>query len=129
MRILGELTRSNRTFLKRSVPIAAFIAALCCFTPVVIVLIGLGSVSYAASLNELLYGEYWWAFQLAGFTFLVSALVVHLYTNENVCSMAAAVRKRRRILNLLGVAVVLGATAYVLWMVVVELVGLALGIM
>lgn len=125
----ADLTETDRRFLKRFVPIAAFIGGLCCFTPVAVVLLGIGSVSYAISLTDLLYYQYAWAFRLAGLTVLLSAFVVHLYTHEGVCSVDAAVRRRNRILNLLAVTVSLGVFAYVIWLyVVVEIVGLLLGI-
>lgn len=124
-----ELTETDRRFLVRFVPVAAFIGGLCCFTPVAVVFLGIGSVSYAVSLTDLLYYEYAWAFRLAGLTFLLSAFVVHLYVNEEVCSVDAAVRRRRQILNLLGVVLTAGAIAYVVWLyVIVEIVGLLLGI-
>lgn len=124
-----ELTDSDRRFLTRSVPIAAFIGGLCCFTSVVVVLLGLGSISYAIALTDLLYYEYRWAFRLAALTFLLGASAVYLYASEDVCSVDAAVRKRRKILNIVGLAIVLAAIAYVIWLyVIVELVGWALGI-
>jgi hypothetical protein len=124
-----ELSDSDRRFLKRSVPVAAFIGGLCCFTPVVVVLLGLGSVSYAASLTDLLYYQYAWAFRLAGLVFLLAAVGIHLYTNRGVCSLDAARRKRRAIVNLVFAAVGLGALAYIVWLyVIVEIVGLVLGI-
>lgn len=124
-----ELTEPDRRFLGLSVAVAAFIGGLCCFTPVVVVLLGLGSVGYAASLTDVLYGQFAWAFRLAGLTFLLGAVGVHLFVHEDVCSVDAAVRKRRKILNLLGLAITLAVVAYVIWLyVIVELVGLALGI-
>ena len=124
-----ELTDADWRFLKLSVPVAAFIGGLCCFAPVVVVLAGIGSVSYAVSLTDLLYYEYAWAFRLVGLAFLLGAGVVYLYTNEEVCSVDAAVRKRRKIVNLLGVALVAGTVAYVVWLyVIVEIMGLLLGI-
>lgn len=124
-----ELTDADWLFLKLSVPIAAFIGGLCCFAPVVVVLAGIGSVSYAVSLTDLLYYEYAWAFRLAGLAFILNAFVTHLYTNEEARSVDAAVRKRRKILNLLGIAIILAALAYAVWLyVVVELIGMALDI-
>lgn len=125
----ADLTETDRRFLKRVVPVAAFIGGLCCFTPVAVVLLGIGSVSYAIALTDLLYYEYAWAFRLAGLAFLLSAFVVHLYANKGVCSVDAAVRRRRKIINLLGIVISLGVFAYVVWLyVIVELVGLILGI-
>ena len=124
-----ELTDADWQFLKLSVPVAAFIGGICCFAPVVVVLAGIGSVSYAVSLTDLLYYEYAWAFRLAGLAFLLGAGVVYLYTNEEVCSVDAAVHKRGKIVNLLGVALVAGTVAYVVWLyVIVEIIGLLLGI-
>lgn len=123
------LEESDWRFLRVAVPIAAFIGGLCCFIPVVVVLLGIGSVAYAASLTDLLYYEYAWAFRLAGLGFVLAAVVVHLYANEAVCSVDEAVRKRRKVVNLVFLAVTLGAFAYIIWLyVIVELVGLALGI-
>ena len=129
MTAADELTDADRRFLTLSVPVAAFIGGLCCFTPVAVVLLGIGSVSYAASLTDLLYYEYAWAFRLAGAAFLLTALGAHLFVSGSVCSVDDAVRKRRTVLNLVGVTLTVGAVAYVVWLyVVVELVGLALGI-
>jgi hypothetical protein len=125
----GERERDERRFLLTFVPLSAFVGGLCCFTPVATVLLGLGSVSYAASLTDLLYYEYAWAFRLAALGLLLGALAVHLRRSGEVCTLEEAVRKRRRIANLAATAVALAAVVYVLWLyVVVELAGLALGI-
>lgn len=125
----SDLGPDEKNFLKTIVPVSAFIGGLCCFTPVVVVLLGIGSVSYAASLTDLLYYEYRWVFQAAGLAFLLGGLCVYLYSSGEVCSLDDAVRKRRKILNLVGISVALGALAYIFWLyVVVELIGIALGI-
>lgn len=124
-----ELTDTDRRFLKRVVPVAAFVGGLCCFAPVAVVLLGIGSVSYAISLTDLLYYQYAWAFRLAGLAVLLCGFAVHLYTNEGVCSVDAAVRRRQKIVTLLVVTVSLGIFAYVIWLyVIVEIIGLVLGI-
>jgi hypothetical protein len=116
-------------FLGIAVPIAAFVGGLCCVTPVVTVLFGLGSVAYATSLTEVLYGEYRWAFRLAGLCVIGAAFVVHSYSSKNVCSVDAAVRRRRELLTLFALAVGLATLAYIVWLyVIVELAGIALGI-
>lgn len=124
-----ELTADDKRFLSLAVPASAFVGGLCCFTPVVTVLLGLGSVSYAASLTDLLYYQYAWAFRLAGLTFLAGALGVYLYRSEGICSLDDARRSRRRLVNLIAITVALSGLAYILWLyVIVELLGLALGI-
>lgn len=127
--MLSELTPTRRRFLRRYVPATALVAALCCLTPVAIVLVGMASVSYAAGLADVLWGQYGWVFQLAGLLFLLGAVGVHLYGHEEVCSLDDAVRKRRLITNFVVIALLLSVLAYALLMFVVEVAGMALGIM
>lgn len=124
-----RFSAEDKRFLTVSVPIAAFIGGLCCFIPVVTVLFGLGSVSYAVALTDLLYYDYGWAFRLAGLGFLLSALAIYVHQKEDVCTISGARRNRRKIINLTAAAVGLGALAYVFWLyVVVELIGIGLGL-
>ncbi len=124
-----KLAEEDKGFLKKYVPISAFIGGLCCFTPVVVVLFGLGSVSYAASLSDLLYGQYAWVFRSAGLLFVLAALGIYLYREQGVCSIDEAKRQRNRIINLVAATVGLAALGYVVWLYgIVELMGLALGI-
>lgn len=125
----SRFTAEDKRFLKISAPVAAFIGGLCCFVPVVTVLFGLGSVSYAIALTDLLYYDYGWAFRLAGLGFLLSALAVYFYQNEGVCSIEDTKRNRRKIINLTAATIGLGAILYVVWLyVIVELIGIGLGI-
>lgn len=55
--------------------IPVVVASLCCLTPIVIVLFGLGSVSLAASLANTLYGTYAWVFRIAGLVLLGLSIV------------------------------------------------------
>ena len=55
--------------------IPVVIASLCCLTPVVIVLFGLGSVSLAASLADTLYGTYAWVFRIVGLVLLGLSII------------------------------------------------------
>lgn len=53
--------------------IGGFIASLCCIGPVIIVLFGLGSLSFALSI-----GTYSWLFISLGIIFFVTALIFYL---------------------------------------------------
>lgn len=85
--------RGRSAVLSGISPRRVFIGGLCCFTPVVFVLSGVGSVSYAAGLTDVLYYEYRWAFQLAGLGFFTAAFEAHSYSTKGVCSLETAVRK------------------------------------
>lgn len=109
--------------------IPVIIASLCCLTPVIIVLFGLGSVSLAASLADTLYGEYKWVFRAAGLVLLALALVWYLRREKGICTIDEAKKRRNEILNITLVALTAGVVGYFVFLyVVVEYVGMWLGI-
>jgi heme A synthase len=124
-----ELSDEQTSFLKKVVPIAAFIGGLCCFTPVVLVLLGLSTVTFAASLSDVLYGQYKLAFIGATLLFLFGALFWYFYKKENICSIDSVKRKRRLIINFTLTALIIVTIAYVIWLyVIVEIIGIFLGL-
>jgi amino acid transporter len=124
-----KLDEKEKSFLKKIVPIAAFIAGLCCFAPVVLVLFGISTVAFAASLSDLLYGTYKWAFRGAALLFLGLALFWYLYKKEKVCTIDELKKKRRKIINLVLLTLITAIVAYIIWLyVIVEIIGILLGI-
>lgn len=124
-----KLEAEQKKILKKVAPVTAFIGGLCCFTPVVLVLLGLGSVAYAASLSDLLYGSYKWVFRGVALLLLLSTLAWYFYKKENVCSIDEFKRKRRKIINFTLLTLVVAIIIYIVWLyVIVELIGLFLGI-
>lgn len=124
-----QISEKDKSFLKKVVPVAAFVGGLCCFTPVVLVLLGLSTVSFAASLSDVLYYQYRWAFRGVALLLLFSAVGWYLYKKEGICTLDQVKRNRRKIINLLLVAFVVGVLAYIIWLyVIVEIIGLMLGI-
>lgn len=104
--------------------IPVVVASLCCLTPVVIVLFGLGSVSLAASLANTLYGIYAWVFRIAGLALLGLSLVWYLRREKGICTLDEAKRRRNEILNVIGITLTVGVVGYFLWLyVVVEYAG------
>ena len=61
--------------------VAGFIASLCCLGPVLLVLFGLGSISFALSI-----GKYTWLFLSLGIIFLIAALIVY-FTKKKSCNI------------------------------------------
>ncbi len=119
---------SVKSILKMTgIPIV--IASLCCLTPVIIVLFGLGSVSLAASLADMLYGTYKWAFHIELLILLGLSLVWYLRREKGICTTNEAKRRRNEILNIVGIALTAGVIGYFVWLyVVVEYAGTWLNI-
>jgi len=108
--------------------LGGFIGALCCLAPIVLVMLGLASVSAAAGLGNVLYGEYSWAFRLAAAVFLAIGLVVY-FRRRGICSLDDARRQRTWLINV-GVLVALTTTGiYIFWnYVVLHYWGIAAGL-
>ena len=124
-----SLDKQQKSFLKKFVPLAAFLGGLCCFTPVVLVFFGLSSITFAASLADTLYYGHKWLFRGLALLFLLISIGWYLYKKEGVCSLDALKRKSRRIINFVLIAVSLAILVYILWLyVIVEIIGIILGI-
>jgi len=124
-----KLDKKQKSFLKKVIPATAFVAGLCCFTPIVLVLFGLSTVAFAASLSDLFYGTYKWAFRGAGLLFLGLTLFWYFYKKEKICTLDELKKRKRFVINFVLIALIIGIIAYILWLyVIVELIGLALGI-
>lgn len=109
--------------------IPVVVASLCCLTPVIIVLFGLGSVSFAASLADTLYGEYKWVFRGVGFALLALSLVWYLRRTKGICTIDEVQKRRNEILNLAVLVLATGIVGYFFFLyVVVEYIGIWLKI-
>lgn len=78
-------------------------ASLCCLSSVVIVALGLGSVSFATSLADNLYGDYKWYFRAFGLLCLLVGLVYY-FRSEDICTLDRVKRERKKIINTLLIA-------------------------
>ena len=126
---MNKLSKKDKSFLKKFIPAAAFIGGLCCFTPIVLVLLGISSVSFAASLSDTLYYGHRWAFRGAALLFLGAALFWYFYKKEKICTLNELKRKRSRVINIIEIALIVGILAYIIWLyVIVEIIGIILGI-
>ena len=124
-----NMNNQEKSFLKKVLPVSAFIAGLCCFTPIVLVLLGISTVSYAASLSDILYGQYKWLFRGIALLFLLSSLYWYFYKKEKICTIDEAKKKRKKIINLILVTLISGIIIYIIWLyVIVEIIGILLGI-
>ena len=105
------------------------VASLCCLSPIVILFAGFGSVAFASSLADTLYGEYKWLFRLAGLALLAVALVIYLRRTKGICTIDEAKRRRNEILNIVVLSLAAGVAGYFFFLyVVVHYAGVFLGL-
>lgn len=120
---MQEKSRKIKAILKIT-GIPVLVASLCCLTPVIIVLFGLGSVSLAASLASTLYETYKWVFRIAGLALLGLSLIWYLRRERGICTLDAARRRRNEIINLVMITLSVAVIGYVVWLYgVVEYLG------
>ena len=105
------------------------IASLCCLSPVILVLVGLGTVGFAASLADTLYGTYKWYFRAAGLAALLIALVIYFRRTKGICTIDEAKRRRNEIMNMVALTFIVAVIGYVIFLyVIVHVVGVVLSI-
>ncbi|MBI2612319.1 hypothetical protein HYW59_00685 [Candidatus Kaiserbacteria bacterium] len=119
-------TPAKDIFKIASVPIV--MASLCCLSPVILVLLGLSTASFAASLADVLYGQYAWAFRAVGLLLLAASLVVY-FRNKGICTIDEAKKCRNEIINTTIVVFIAAVIGYVVFLyVIVEYAGKFLAI-
>ena len=99
---------------------SAFLASMCCFPSVVLVLFGLASVSSAAALSNDLYwgtnGMGWFRPALSAISvMLVLAGLVMYFRSEGICSLNEAKRQRKRIINTSILVLSLALVTYIVF--------------
>lgn len=99
---------------------SAFLASMCCFPSVVLVLFGLASVSSAAALSNDLYwgtnGMGWFRPVLSAISvMLVLAGLVMYFRSEGICSLNEAKRQRKRIINTSILVLSLALVTYIVF--------------
>lgn len=110
-----------------SVPI--LLASLCCLSPVILVLLGLTTASFAASLSDTLYGQYRWAFRIVGLLALAASVVWYLRKHKGICTLDQVKRQKNQVINVILLSLIVGIVGYIVWLyVVVEYLGKILSI-
>lgn len=121
-------TTSDRKGVLVISALAGLIGGLCCVTPIVLVMLGLASISVAADLGNVLYGEYRWLFRVAALAFLGVALFVY-FRGRGICTLDQARRDRNRIINTALVVVTAAIGIYIFWTyIAVHYWGIAVGL-
>lgn len=100
-----------------SIPVV--LASLCCLSPVILVLIGVSTVSFASSLADTLYGDYKWYFRGAGLLALLFALYFYLTRQKGICTIDEVKRRRNEVINYLALTLIAGVLGYLFFLYVV----------
>jgi amino acid transporter len=112
---LGDLIKVT------SIPV--LIASLCCLSPVILLSLGVVSLSVASELANVFYGTYKWAFRAVGLIALIVAFVFYL-RRQGVCTIDEARKRRNEILNKLALTLIVAVIGYIFFLyVVVEYIG------
>ena len=105
-----------------SVP--TIIASLCCLSPLILVMTGLATTSFAASLSDTLYGTYKWVFRSVGLIALLIAFYYHITRSVGICTLDEAKKRRNEIINKLAITVIIAVLSYIFFLyVIVEYIG------
>lgn len=99
-----------------SIPV--ILASMCCLSPVILVLVGVSSVSFASSLADTLYGDYKWYFRALGLLTLLGALYFYFTRKKGICTIDEAVRRRNEIINYLALTLIAGVLGYLFFLYV-----------
>lgn len=94
-------------------------ASLCCLSPVILVLLGLSTVSFASSLADTLYGDYAWYFRGAGLVLLTIALIYYFRRKKGICTIDEVKRRRNEIINIVAITLIASILGYLFFLYVV----------
>lgn len=94
--------------------VPVIVASLCCLAPIVVVLFGLGSVSVATALTNVLDGQYRWVFLLAGIIVLGISLFLY-FRKHGICTLDQAKRRKTEMTNAILVVVFTTVVSYIVF--------------
>lgn len=106
----------KEVFKVASLPV--LFASMCCLSPIILVLLGVSTVTFAASLTDVLYGQYKWVFRLFGLLLLAGSIVFYL-RRQGVCTLDQAKRERNRIVNIILSTLIAGVLGYLFFLYIV----------
>jgi len=109
--------------------IPVMVASLCCLSPLLLVLFGLSTVSFASSLADTFYGDYKWVFRGVGLILLLITTVLYLRREKGICTLDEAKKRKQEIINTTLIVLIAGVIGYVFFLyVVVHYAGVLAGV-
>ncbi len=126
--IYAEPAKINFKDLLKVSSFPVFIASLCCLSPIILLSLGIVSLSVASELTNIFYGSYKWVFRFVGFAALMVAFVFYI-RRSGICILDEAKKRRNEIINKLLLTITVGILGYVFFLyVVVHYLGVFLNI-
>lgn len=110
-------TKLKEVLKLSSIPVV--LASMCCLSPVILVLLGVSTVSFASGLADTLYGDYKWIFRGVGLAALLGALYFYFTRKKGICTIDEAVRRRNEIINYVALTLIAGVLGYLFFLYVV----------
>lgn len=95
------------------------VASLCCLSPIIFVLLGISTISFASSLADTLYGDYKWIFRGVGLLALLLSLYYYLTRTKGICTFDEVKRRRNEIINYVALVLIAGVLGYLFFLYVV----------
>ena len=95
------------------------VASLCCLSSVILVLLGLSTVSFASSLADTLYGNYKWVFRAVGLLLFVLAFIYYLRRTKGICTIDEAKRRRNEIVNIAALSLIAAVLGYLFFLYII----------
>jgi hypothetical protein len=128
----NSITNTQKTLLRDALKLSSLpvmFASLCCLSPVILVLLGLSTASFATSLADTLYGDYAWYFRGAGLVSLAGALIYYFRRAKGICTIDEAKKRRNEILNIISITLIVAIAGYLFFLyVVVHYIGVFLNL-
>ncbi|HEY9583768.1 MAG TPA: peptide-methionine (R)-S-oxide reductase MsrB [Candidatus Paceibacterota bacterium] len=110
-----------------SIPVV--LASLCCLSPIILVLLGISTVSFASSFADTLYGDYKWYFRIAGLLALIISLIIYLRRKKGICTIDDVKRRRNEVINIVAISIIAGVVGYIIFLyVILHFAGVFLGL-
>jgi hypothetical protein len=100
-----------------SIPIV--FASLCCLSPIIFVLLGLSTLTFATTLGDTLYGDYKWVFRGIGLLLLFITLIIYFRRKKGICTIDEAKKRRREIINTVLLTLTITILGYIFFLYVV----------
>ena len=110
-------TKIKDIFKITGIPVV--VASLCCLSPVIIALFGIGTVGFASSLADTLYGDYKWIFRGAGLLALILSLILYINRTKGICTIDEVKKRRNEIINLVVLALSVAVAGYFVFLYIV----------
>lgn len=121
--------KTNLKDILKITGIPVVLASLCCLSPLILVLLGLSTVSFASSLADTFYGDYKWVFRGVGLLLLIITTVMYLRRKKGICTIDDIKKHRREVVNTTLLILITSIIIYVFFLyVVVHYAGVPLGI-